>query len=120
MSTWDGLSRKAIVSEMKMTLGNPFLIGIYSAALLSIGAAIDARWGHSAHAAIWMVLIGAGLMVVHDMLTGLIFFFASIAWASRNRYPRDLNTTPTQASIEQVKPTRNLKSRSKAHARETD
>lgn len=48
-----------------MELGNPFLIAIYSFSLLSIGAAIGARWGHSPHVAIWMVVLSAGLRLTH-------------------------------------------------------
>jgi formate hydrogenlyase subunit 3/multisubunit Na+/H+ antiporter MnhD subunit len=103
-----------------MTLGNPILIGIYSLALLSIGAAIGVRWGHSAHTAIWMVLIGAVLMVIHDMLTGIVLFLSAAAWASRNQYSRNLRTTSMQDATGQLTPTPTLNGRPNAKARETD
>jgi uncharacterized membrane protein YhaH (DUF805 family) len=83
-------------NTMRMRLGSPFLIGIYSLALLSIGAAIGARWAHSPHTAAWMVLLGAVLMVVHDVLTGAIMFFVSAAWASRISRQRESSTTNTR------------------------
>jgi uncharacterized protein (DUF697 family) len=55
-------------NKIHMQLGHPILIAIYSFSLLSIGAAIGARWGQSPHMAIWMAVLGSGLMVAHDML----------------------------------------------------
>ena len=82
-------------NKIHMQLGHPILIAIYSFSLLSIGAAIGARWGHSPHMAIWMAVLGSGLMVAHDMLTCSIIFFVSTAWALRaNRMQQALAANP--------------------------
>jgi hypothetical protein len=80
-------------SEIHLQLGHPILIVIYSLALLSIGAAIGVRWGHYPHVAIWMVVLGAGLMVAHDMLSFSIIFLVSTAWALRASRVRELQKT---------------------------
>jgi fatty acid desaturase len=69
--------------EARMQLGNPFLIGVWSLALLTFGAAIGARWGHTMHNVICMIVIGALLMVIHDLVTGVVIFGMSMAWARR-------------------------------------
>jgi thiamine pyrophosphate-dependent acetolactate synthase large subunit-like protein len=69
--------------EARMRLGNPFLIGVWSLAMLAFGAAIGARWGHTVRDVICMVVIGALLMVIHDLVTGVLIFGTSMAWARR-------------------------------------
>ncbi len=86
-------------SKIHLQLGHPILIVIYSLALLSIGAAIGARWGHSPHVAIWMVVLGAGLMVAHDMLSFSIIFLVSTAWALRASRERELQKTNEQDAV---------------------
>jgi len=88
-----------MTSKLHMQLGSPLLIAIYSLALLSIGAAIGARWGHSPRVAIWMVVLGAGLMVVHDMLTCSIVLFVSTAWALRASRERELRETNERDAV---------------------
>ena len=88
-----------MTSKIHMQLGNPFLIAIYSLALLSIGAAIGAWWGHSPHVAIWMVVLGAGLMVAHDMLSFSIIFLVSTACALRASRERELQKTNEQDAV---------------------
>lgn len=89
------------MANMHMKLGNPLLIGIYSLALLLIGAAIGARWGHSPHTAVWMAVLGAALMVAHDMLTGAIFFLVSAAWALRSSRQREIQARKLQEHVAQ-------------------
>ena len=104
-------------NKIHMQLGHPILIAIYSFSLLSIGAAIGARWGHSPHMAIWMAVLGSGLMVAHDMLTCSIIFFVSTAWALRaNRVQQTLAANPHDAV---VKPglSRTLRAASKTKTR---
>ena len=86
-------------SEIHLQLGHPILIVIYSLALLSIGAAIGVRWGHYPHVAIWMVVLGAGLMVAHDMLSFSIIFLVSTAWALRTGRERELQKTNEQDAV---------------------
>jgi membrane protein YdbS with pleckstrin-like domain len=64
--------------NIRTSLGNPVLIFVYSVALLLIGCAIGMHWYQSRASAIWIAAAAAALMVVHDMLTGLIFASLSL------------------------------------------
>ena len=86
-------------TKIYLQLGHPILIVIYSLALLSIGAAIGAQWGHSPRIAIWMVVLGAGLMVAHDMLSFSIIFLVSTAWALRAGREREVQKTNEQDAV---------------------
>lgn len=66
--------------KMNVTLGNPLLIAIYSAALLLIGCAIG-RWAHTSATALWLAIAGGVLMAIHDTATGLIWFWLTARWA---------------------------------------
>lgn len=72
-----------MADEATMKLGNPILIGVYSLALLAFGAAIGCRWGQTPHYVILMIVIGALLMVIHDLATGILIFRISMAWAQK-------------------------------------
>lgn len=86
--------------KLRMQLENPFLIGLYSLALLSIGAAIGARWGHSPHVALWMVVLGAGLIVAHDVLTySIVVSFVSTAWGRRTSWKREMSVANPQDPV---------------------
>jgi hypothetical protein len=88
------------MSNIHMQLGNPFLIAIYSLALLLIGAAIGAKWGHNPHLALWLVVLGAALMVAHDMLSYSVIFLVSTAWALRASRKREVEAASTsQAGV---------------------
>jgi membrane protein YdbS with pleckstrin-like domain len=66
--------RKVLMSEnVRISLGNPVLIFVYSLAILLLGCAIGMHWYQSRASAIWIAVAAAALMVVHDMLTGLLF-----------------------------------------------
>ncbi len=65
--------------KMNVTLGNPFLIAIYSAALLLIGCAIG-RWAHTPATALWLAIAGGVLMAVHDTVTGVLWFWLAARW----------------------------------------
>ncbi len=67
--------------KMQVTLGNPFLIAIYSAALLLIGCAVGMHWAHTPAAALWLCLAGGVLMAVHDTATGVLWFWLTARWA---------------------------------------
>jgi galactitol-specific phosphotransferase system IIC component len=64
--------------NIRISLGHPVLIFIYSLVLLLIGCAIGMHWDQSRASAIWIAVAAAALMVVHDMLTGLIFASLSL------------------------------------------
>jgi len=53
--------------NIRISLGNPVLIFVYSVALLLIGCAIGMHWYQSRASAIWIAVAAAALMVVHDM-----------------------------------------------------
>jgi hypothetical protein len=65
--------------KMHVTLGNPILIAIYSAALLLIGCAID-RWAHTSATALWLAIAGGVLMAIHDTATGVLWFWLTARW----------------------------------------
>jgi hypothetical protein len=67
--------------KMHVTLGNPFLIAIYSAALLLIGCAVGIHWAHTPATALCLAIAGGVLMAVHDTATGLIWFWLTARWA---------------------------------------
>jgi hypothetical protein len=70
-------------SSMKMhvTLGNPFLIAIYSGSLLLIGCAVGMHWSHMPATALWLSLAGGLLMAVHDSATAILWFWLTARWA---------------------------------------
>jgi membrane protein YdbS with pleckstrin-like domain len=77
--------------DIRISLGHPVLIFIYSLALLLVGCAIGMHWYQSRASAIWIAVAAAALMVVHDMLTG--FMFAALTLRrfqreQRNQSPR--------------------------------
>jgi predicted phosphodiesterase len=87
------------MNNIRLQLGNPFLIAIYSLALLLIGAAIGARWGCNPHVAVWLVVLGAALMVAHDMLSFSIIFLVSTAWALRASRKREVAAASTPPAV---------------------
>ena len=88
-----------MTSKIQMQLANPLLLGAYSLALLSLGAGIGARWGHSPRVAVWMVVLGAVLMVARDMLGFSIIFFMSTAWALQATSKRNLPAENEQGAV---------------------
>jgi hypothetical protein len=88
-----------MTNKIEMQLSNPLTLGAYSLALLSIGAGIGAHWGHYPHVAVWMVVLGAVLMVAHDMLGFSIIFYMCTAWALRANSKRDLPATNEQCIV---------------------
>jgi hypothetical protein len=67
-------------TEMRIRLGNPGLIFIYSLALLLIGSAIGMHCHHSCITTFWISVLGAALVVVHDIISGLIWFVFTALW----------------------------------------
>jgi hypothetical protein len=68
-------THKGSLMEMKATLANPLLIAIYSAALLLIGCGVGIHWAHTPATALRLAIAGGVLMVVHDMATGILWFW---------------------------------------------
>jgi hypothetical protein len=66
--------------KMHVTLGNPFLIAIYSASLLLIGCAVGMHWAHTPATALWLAIAGGVLMAVHDTATGFLWFWLTARW----------------------------------------
>ena len=66
---------------MRMQLGNPALIFIYSAVLLLVGVAIGLYWHTNPGLSLWIAICAALLMVIHDLLEGFIWFGIAAKWA---------------------------------------
>jgi hypothetical protein len=73
--------------KMQASLGNPILIFIYTFAVLLLGCAIGAHWHRISGTAFCLVLAGAALMVIHDMATGVLWFWIT-ANLARSVYDR--------------------------------
>ena len=71
---------------MKVTIsfGNPFAVVVYTLALLMIGGAIGAHWGHTISAA-WMIFFVTILLLLHDAAIAILLAMAAIKAASVNR-----------------------------------
>lgn len=59
---------------MHVRLGNPLLIFVYSLSILLLGCAIGLYWKAAPGMALCLALIGALLMVIHDLVTGILWF----------------------------------------------
>jgi hypothetical protein len=67
--------------KMQATLANPFLIALYSAALLLIGCGVGMHWAHTPATALWLCIAGGALMAMHDLATGVLWFWLTARWA---------------------------------------
>lgn len=79
--------------NIRISLGHPILIFIYSLALLLTGCAIGMHWNQSRASAMWITVAAASLMVVHDTFTGLIF--ASLTFRRFQREQRAGRNSPS-------------------------
>lgn len=70
--------------NMKMDLGHPILIILYSLALLLLGCAIGIHWHHSFRSAFPIALLGSVLMLIHDWSTSILCFWIAARWAREN------------------------------------
>jgi hypothetical protein len=70
--------------NITVRFGNPFLVTIYTAALLMIGWAIGAYWGHTL-AAGWMLLFATILLLLHDAAVAILLALAAAKIASYGR-----------------------------------
>ena len=73
--------RKEFSMKMNVTLGNPFLIAIYSASLLLIGCGVGIHWAHTPATALRLAIAGGVLMALHDTATGVLWFWLTARWA---------------------------------------
>jgi hypothetical protein len=69
--------------KMEMQLANPLLIFIYSLSLLLVGCAGGIYWHAAPSVAVGLAIAGASLMVLHDTLTSLIWFWIAAKWSQR-------------------------------------
>lgn len=77
--------------DIRISLGHPALIFIYSLALLLIGCAIGMHYYQSRASAIWISLAAAALTVVHDLFTAFLFSLLTLRRfqkGQRNQSPR--------------------------------
>jgi hypothetical protein len=66
---------------MDMQLANPLPIFIYSLSLLLLGYAIGIYWHAAPSVAVGLAIAGASLMVLHDTLTSLLWFWIAARWS---------------------------------------
>ena len=80
-------TKKGSTMNIHLRFGNPFLILIYSLALLLLGDAIGMKWHSSPLHSFSIALLGAVLMVIHDTCIALISIWAASKWtrALKNR-----------------------------------
>ena len=69
---------------MKMRLGHPVLILLYSLALLLLGSAIGMHWHNSLWSAFKVALLGAMLMMIHDWMTAAVMFWITAQWLRKS------------------------------------
>lgn len=61
--------------KLYASLGNPFLIFLYSLAILLFGCAVGLHWKATPGGALCLAGLGALLMVIHDMAMGVLWFW---------------------------------------------
>ena len=66
-----------------MQLANPLLIFIYSLSLFLLGCAVGIYWHSAPPVAVGLAIAGASLMVLHDTLTSLIWFWIAAMWSRK-------------------------------------
>jgi hypothetical protein len=70
--------------EMKMSLGHPILILLYSIALLLLGCAIGIHWHNSLWSASTVALLGAVLIIIHDWAIAVVMFLLAARWIRKS------------------------------------
>jgi hypothetical protein len=92
LSGWKRVARlQETPVKIQVSLGHPFLMFLYSLSLLAIGAAIGIRFG-ATWGALRIAVVGAILMVVHDMLVAIVWFFKAARLILTSQ--RDLRSSP--------------------------
>jgi hypothetical protein len=90
--------------EMRMQLGNPALIFIYSAVLLLLGVAIGLHWHASPSLSVWIAICAALLMVIHDLLEGFIWFGIAAKWVNAVKHSTAVNIPSKPVGVPPGKP----------------
>lgn len=73
------------MGKISVSLGNPFLIFVWSFAMLLLGSAIGLYWKTMPGTAFCVAALGAVLMVVHDMAMGLLWFAVTTKLVAKTR-----------------------------------
>jgi len=71
--------------EMQLQLANPLLTFLYGLSLLLVGCAGGIYWHAAPSIAVSLAIAGASLMVLHDTLTSLIWFWIAAKWLHQER-----------------------------------
>lgn len=71
------------MAKLTVSLGNPFLIFVWSMAMLSLGCAIGIHWHATPGIAFCAAAVGAIFMVLHDLGMGLLWFSVSAKMFSK-------------------------------------
>lgn len=67
--------------KMQATLGIPFLTFVYSLSLFLVGGAIGAKCHGRPVLACSLALLGAALMVIHDISISLVWMWLGARWS---------------------------------------
>lgn len=70
--------------QFTVSFANPFMMTAYTGAALAIGWAIGAHWGHTM-TAVWMMIVAAVLMYLHDVAIGIVLAMAIARATSSSR-----------------------------------
>ena len=76
--------------KMQATLGHPILIFLYTFSVFVMGSAAGAHLKRLSGTAFCLAFAGAVLMVIHDMATGILWFWVT-ATLRRAVYDREAN-----------------------------
>lgn len=83
-----GIGKRTAMGKMTVSLGNPFLILLWSLAMLLLGCAIGLYWRATPGMAFCVAALGAVLMVIHDMAMGVLWFTVSAKLFAQARQDR--------------------------------
>lgn len=70
--------------ELRIQLGHPFLIFIWSFSMILIGCFIGMHWHPSHIAALWIAASGAVLMALHEIFCGFAWCTLTAWWIGRH------------------------------------
>lgn len=76
------------MGKITVTLANPVLIFLWSLAILLLGCAIGLHWKGTPGTAYWLAIVGALLMVIHDMAMGVLWFSVTARMFAKTRQGR--------------------------------
>lgn len=73
-----------MITNVKVSFGNPLYMVLYSACLLTGGWAIGARWGHTSTSVRWLVAATA-ILLVHDIAIAIASVKVTTKLANRGQ-----------------------------------